>query len=142
MQNVVIRSAKKQDYKEVINLFGKFVEDENRYKKKNSESFHKFIKTKNCFADLAIIDGKIVGFVTYSIRTVVRYPTPILEVEEFFVLEKYRRLKIGKQLMEKAISAAKKNRCYGIFLGSSKDRKPSHNFYKHTGFNEYGFHYR
>ncbi len=142
MQKVVIRHAKKEDYKEVIDLFGKFVEDGNRYKEKNSESFHKFIRSKNCFADVAVINGRIVGFITYSIRTVVRYPTPILEVEEFFVLEKYRRLNIGKQLMEKAISVAKKNKCYGIFLGSSKDKKPAHRFYKHMSFDEYGFHYR
>ncbi len=142
VKKVFIRPAKKQDCKEVINLFGKFVLDENRYKKKNSNSFHKFIKSKNSFVDVAIIDGKIVGFITYSIRTVVRYPESILEVEEFFVLEKYRRLKIGKQLMEKAINLAKKKRCYYVFLGSSKDRVPSHKFYKHMGFDEYGFHYR
>lgn len=123
-------------------MFGKFVEDENRYKKKNSESFHKFLKTKNCFADLVTIDGKIIGFITYSIRTVVRYPTSILEVEEFFVLEKYRRLKIGKQLMEKAISVAKKNNCYYVFLHSSKRRIPAHKFYKHMAFDEFAFSYR
>ena len=142
MQKVVIRPARKKDYKEVIDLFSKFVSDEKRYKKKKSNSFHAFIKSKNSFIDVATINKKIVGFITYSIRTVVRYPRPILEVEEFFVLEEYRRLKIGKQLMTGAINSAKKNKCYGIFLGSSKDRTPAHKFYKYMKFNEYGLHYR
>ena len=72
VQKVVIRPARKKDYKEVIHLFGKFVLDEKRYRKKNSNSFHKFIKNKNSFIDVAVVDDKIVGFITYSIRTVVR----------------------------------------------------------------------
>ena len=140
-EKCIIRPANIDDYENVIKLFGKFVGDENRFKKPN-DSFHKFVSEKNCFIDVAVINKKIIGFITYSIRTLIRYPTPILEVEEFFVLEDFRRLKIGTQLMDKAVETAKKNNCHYIFLASSKDRPDAHNFYKSLGFDEYAFHYR
>lgn len=137
-----VRRAKPQDYESLIRLLGKFVGNEDRYKNKDNDSVSKVLKNRNCYIDVAVVKGRIIGFITYSIRSVIRYPAPILEVEEFFVLEEFRRLKIGKRLIERAIEYSKKKGCYYIFLASSKERVEAHGFYKNMNFDEYAFHYR
>lgn len=142
MEKISIRKATKKEYKEVIKLYGLFVENEDRYKNYDNDSYNTVINDPNAILELAVIESKIVGFIMYSIRHVIRYPKPIVEVEEFFVLEEYRGMKIGKKLMDKVITFAKEQDCQYIFLASGKERIPAHHFYKNCDFDEYAFHYR
>ena len=137
-----IRKAKKTDYKKVIELYADFVNQPDRYKNSGDDSFLKAIKTPCFYIYLAEIKNKVVGFITFSKRIVIRYPNPIIEVEEFYVIPELRRQGIGKKLMQKALNFAQKNNCKYVFLASSKDRVSAHKFYKALGFDEYAFHYR
>ncbi|MDP2860241.1 MAG: GNAT family N-acetyltransferase [bacterium] len=137
-----IRKATKGDYEKVIELYADFVNQPDRYKNLDNDSFLKTLEIPNSHIYLAETENKIVGFIAFSERTVIRYPKPIVEVEEFYVVPDLRRQGIGKRLMEKAIALAQKNNCQYIFLASSKDRVPAHKFYKALGFDEYAFHYR
>jgi GNAT superfamily N-acetyltransferase len=139
---ITIRPATRKDYPSIISLYGKFVENNKRYTSRKNDSFSAVLKDPDCHIDLAIYKKEITGFISYSIRPVIRYPRPVLEVEEFFVLEKYRRMKIGTLLMDHVTAICHKRHCHAIFLGSSKERIPAHAFYKKRGFAEYGFHYR
>ena len=141
MAEPTIRKATKEDYEAVIGLYDLFIQNLN-YKKPGNDSYDAIIKESNAMLEVALVDGKIVGFISYSLRYVVRYPKPIIEVEEFFVLEEYQRMKIGKQLMNNALEFAKNNDCKHIFLASGKKRVEAHEFYKDYGFEEYSFHYR
>jgi len=62
-------------------------------------------------------------------------------VENVIVDQKYRRLGIGKLLMDYTIARAKKAHCYRIGLSSDKRRKDAHLFYRSLGFeaSSYGF---
>ncbi|PIY59772.1 hypothetical protein COY95_05305 [Candidatus Woesearchaeota archaeon CG_4_10_14_0_8_um_filter_47_5] len=142
MEDITIRKAKKEDYQEVIRLYGLFVENKTRYQDHDNDSFNKVIDDSNTFLEVACIGEKTVAFIVYSIRNVVRYPKPIIEVEEFFVLEEFRRKRIGQKLMDRVFAIAKEKQCEYVFLASSKDRIAAHNFYKNYGFDEYAFHYR
>ncbi len=137
-----IRDAQEADYKEVMNLFGVFVNDMERYKNFDNDSYIKFLKLDDTWAKVAIIDDKIMGFISFSLRTLIRYPRPVLEVEELFVDENIRRMKLGSKLMEEVITVAKEKNCYYIMLASSKDRTVAHQFYKSLGFDEYAYHNR
>ncbi len=139
---VQIRRATKDDYTEVISLYGNFVNDPERYKVLDNDSYLKFIETPNSFMDLVISGEKIIGFITYAVRTVVRYPKPILEVEELYVHPDYRRHGLGKKLMEHVLEFAKSVQCQYIFLASDKARKEAHEFYKALGFDQYAYHFR
>ena len=109
MENAIIRAATKEDYKEVMDLYGLFVENPKRYKNYNNDSYEKIIEDSNAFLEVAVFENKIIGFIMYSIRYVVRYPKPIIEVEEFFVLEEYRRMKLGKKFMDRVFDFAKEH---------------------------------
>jgi GNAT superfamily N-acetyltransferase len=142
MDKLIIRKATKKDYKEVIMLYGLFVENKERYKHFDNDSYNKIIKNSNAILEVGIVNDKIIAFIMYSVRYVVRYPKPILEIEEFFVLDELRKLKIGSKLMDSAIEYAKAKNCQYIFLASAKERIVAHKFYKKYGFDEYAFHYR
>jgi len=136
-----IRLAKKSDYQKLMKLYNDFVQ-EDRYSKHNNDSFKKVLKDPQAFIILAEKNKNIVGFITFSLRNVVRYPKPIIEVEEFYVLPEQRRQGIGKKLTQYVLDFAKKNKCQYVFLGSAKERKPAHKFYQALEFSEYAFHYR
>lgn len=139
---IAIREAEKEDYKEIISLYADFVNQLDRYKNFDNDSFLKVLDLPNFYIYLAETENRIVGFITFSIRTVVRYPKPIIEVEEFYVVPDLRRKGIGTKLTQKALDFAKENDCQYVFLASSKDRIPAHKFYKALDFNEYAYHYR
>lgn len=140
--NTTIRPATIRDYKKVIALFGEFVENPQRYAKFDNDSYADFLNREESFLDIVDVDQKIVGFITYSIRTVIRYPKPIIEVEELFVDTDFRRQGLGKKLIKHVLEFAKENNCEYVFLASSKEREPAHKFYKSMGFDEYALHFR
>lgn len=140
--DIQIRRATKEDYEEVIKLYGDFVEDSKRYAKNDNDSFLKFIVSTGSFMDLATSNGKIIAFITYIVRAVVRYPKSILEVEELYVHPDFRRHGLGRKLMEHVIEYAKSVPCQYVFLASDKKRAEAHKFYKALGFDEYAYHFR
>ncbi len=79
---------------------------------------------------------------TYTVRTVIRYPKPILEIEELYVNPDFRRHGLGRKLMEHVLEYAKSLSCQYMFLASDKKRTEAHEFYKALGFDEYAHHFR
>ncbi len=137
---ILIRPAGKKDYKEILVLYGDFVNDKNRYSNFDADSFFRVIEDENAFIDVATIGNEIVGFISYSIRSVVRYPSAILEVEEFYVKPDQRRKGIGKKLMERVLRFAEKRNCSYVFIASARERTEAHQFYKAMKFDNYAYH--
>ncbi len=135
-----IRLAKTEDYKELIKLYSLFVGD-NRFSKKNSDSFVKVLENPNSYIYVATDKQKLIGFATLSTRNVVRYSKLIAELDELFVLENYRKHGVGKKLMEIIEKKTKDLNCKGIFIQSGKDHKVAHRFYKNHGYIERGFYF-
>ncbi len=142
MQAIKIEKATKKDYAALLKLYEEFTDHPGKYSNKKNDSFLKLLKDPNFHIDLAKRNKEIAGFITYSIRHVVRYREPILEVEEFFVKSSHRRKGIGRLLITNVKNFAKKKKCQQIFVASAKERDIAHVFYKATGFKEYGLHYR
>jgi predicted N-acetyltransferase YhbS len=135
-----IRPARLSDYKSVIALYNKFVGSA-RYSQFNSDSFKKVLISDSNFIFVAEDNGTLVGFVTFSIRLVVRYPKPIAELDELFVDEKYRRKGVGKLLMNRVLEKSKELECYRLFIESHYDHKVAHKYYEALGFTNYGYHF-
>jgi len=55
-------------------------------------------------------------------------------IENVITDEKYRKMGIGKKVIEMAIKYGKQNNCYKIILQSSYKRKENHIFYEKCGF--------
>ncbi len=67
---------------------------------------------------------------------------PWAGVENVFVDNEYRRLGIGKLLMDYAASRAKEAGCYKIQLISDKSRSVAHEFYQALGYKATGHGFR
>jgi GNAT superfamily N-acetyltransferase len=55
-------------------------------------------------------------------------------IPELIVLENYQKQGIGKKLISSCITLAKEQKCHRIRLESGNQRKESHQFYEHLGF--------
>ena len=71
-------------------LYNDFV-GEDRYSKHDGDSFKVVLKSPDNYVFVAEENGKIIGFATVSVRTLVRYPKPIAELDELFVAEEFRK---------------------------------------------------
>ena len=63
---------------------------------------------------------------------------PYALVEDLFVQEEYRGQSLGSKLMLAAIEEAKRNGCYKILATSRNEREKVHEFYRKSGFKEWG----
>lgn len=135
-----IRLAKLSDYKELMKLYNLFV-GENKFNNKTEDSFEKVLKNKNSFIYVADNNNQLVGFISFSIKDVVRYPEPIGTLDEMFVMEKYRKQGIGNKFMEIFETKLKELKCYGVFMESGKDLKTAHKFYEKLGYKNYGYYF-
>lgn len=137
---MTIREAKKSDYKDLMGLYNGFV-DSDRYSKHDNDSFDRVRKSDNNFIYVAEDNGKLVGFVSFSVRLVIRYPKPIAELDELYVVPAFRRKSVGKILMYKVLSKAKELNCHRLFIESHYKHEAAHKFYENLGFTNYGYHF-
>lgn len=63
-------------------------------------------------------------------------------LEDLYVEEAYRSQGIGRSLLLKVISEAKKRKLYKLIGTSRTFRTQVHNFYEKYGFKKYGFEFR
>ena len=133
-----IISAKNSDYKELMKLLSDFVGDK-RYLKIGNDSFLKFLNNLNSYTYLLKDGKKLVGFITFSIRNVIRYPRPIAEIEELYIVPHYRGKGLSEKLIKLALKKVKKIGCSRIYIGSEFKWKIAHKLYKNTGFKKVGY---
>lgn len=81
-------------------------------------------------------DVKVVGMISMVFLPRLNRDTLEMYVPELVVVEKYRGRNIGKKLINSCISLAKEKKCHRIRLESGNQRKESHKFYKHLGFDQ------
>lgn len=136
----MIRAAKKEDYQQIMSLYSLFVE-EDRYSNGNADSFTKVLKSPSNFTYVAEINSKIIGFASFSIRDVIRYPKPIAELDELFVSGDYRKQGIGRDLMKTVEHKAEGLKCQRLFIESQYKHKLAHKFYESLGYKNYGYHF-
>ena len=138
---MTIRRAKLTDYKALIPLLNDFV-GEDRYSRCGDDSFKKVLKSKDNYIYVAQLPKTgIIGFATFSVRLVVRYPRPIAELDELYVAPAFRRQGIATKLLNTIIVKAKKLSCHRIYIGSGLKRQSAHKLYEKNGFIVHGYHF-
>lgn len=135
-----IRLVKESDYEQLMQLYNLFVGSD-RYSKHDNDSFKKVINNPNNFVFIAENQGKLVGFVTFSVRDVIRYPKQIAELDELFVSQEYRQKGVGRLLMQKVEGKAKELNCYRFYVESQYKHETAHKFYEGLGYTNYGYHF-
>jgi GNAT superfamily N-acetyltransferase len=137
---MILRLAKEADYASLMELYNAFV-GMNRYSNHDNDSFMRVLKNPNNHVHVAEENGQLIGFVSFSVRDVIRYPKQIIEIDELFVSLEYRKQHVGTQLILLVEDAAKKLDCYRIFIESHYDHTVAHKFYESLGYTNYGYHF-
>ena len=101
--------------------------------KKAREIYKKYIRNNSVYnIFVAELENKVVGAITLLIeQKFIHSGGKVGHIEDVVVREKYQGKGIGKALVKKVITEAKRQNCYKIILDCSKGNIP---FYKKIGF--------
>ena len=140
MDNVIIREASDKDIPIILGLLYDLGRPKPQ-KDSDVDTFRKLITKYLTDSDKQILvvvldDVKIIGMVSMVFLPRLNRTTLEMYIPELVVLEKYHNQGIGKKLINSCIVLAKEKKCHRIRLESGNQRKESHQFYKHLGFEQ------
>jgi GNAT superfamily N-acetyltransferase len=143
MYNVVVRTSSEKDIPVLLGLLYDLGRPKPQ-KDSDVEIFRKLVTKYVKDSDKTILvaeidDIQIVGMVSVIFLQRLNQLTLEMYIPELVVLEKYQNHGIGKKLINSCIALAKEKNCHRIRLESGNQRKESHQFYKHLGFEQSAF---
>lgn len=96
-------------------------------------------KIKNGCTLIAVVDGKVIGYLVGGISDVEDYRniSKIAEAENMFILEEYRSMGIGKKLLQEFTEWCKSKKAQRIKAVASAQNKRAIEFYRREGFKDY-----
>jgi len=140
---VKLRHSKATDVKSIIELQAQLDRPlpKDRYETKKFQKVIKnYIQSNSIKGNRGIIlattGSKIIGLVSFVLLERLNQLCREFWIPELVVSEEYRSHGIGKLLIQKCESIAKRKKCYRIRLESRNDRIDSHSFYKKIGFQQ------
>ena len=138
---MIVRNAVSKDYKELMALYDAFMEVD-RYASLSKDSFQKVIASKRNFVLIAEDKARLAGFITASARIVVRYPQPIMQVDELYVDPDFREHGLGKKLIQAIEDIAYENNWHRIYIESGYKYTIAHKFYEKNGYEKQGYYFK
>jgi GNAT superfamily N-acetyltransferase len=140
MYNVIIRDASDDDVPLILGLLYELGRPKPK-KDSDVEIFRKLATTYVNDSDKTILVAEIdniqiVGMVSIMYLPRLNQSTPEMYIPELVVVQKYQNHGMGKKLIHSCIALAKEKKCHRIRLESGNQRKDSHQFYKHLGFEQ------
>jgi GNAT superfamily N-acetyltransferase len=138
---MIVREAVLEDHAGLMALYDVFMEVD-RYSKLDSDSLQKVIDSPDNFILVAEQDRKLIGFITASARLVVRYPRPIMQVDELYVDPEFREHGLGRQLIQGIEKIAAKHGYGRIYIESGYAYKVAHKFYRKNGYSQEGYYFK
>ena len=140
MDNETIREASDKDIPIILGLLYDLGRPKPQ-KDSDVDTFRKLITKYLTDSDKQILvvvldDVKIIGMASMVFLPRLNRTTLEMYIPELVVLEKYHNQGIGKKLINSCIVLAKEKKCHRIRLESGNQRKESHQFYKHLGFEQ------
>lgn len=131
----MIRKATIKDVDSIIELLVEIGRPKPRQKdiKHFSEVIQKYISDENKAVFVAEVDSKVVGMISLAFLPRLNRTRPEAWVPDLIVKQEYRNKGIGKELLMKCISIARKQKCWRIRLETGLSRRRSQKFYKLIG---------
>ena len=138
--NIVIRTASSKDIPIILKLLYHLGRPKPQ-QDSNVDTFRTLVKKYITDFDKKILlaeinDIEIIGMVSMVFLPRLNRINFEMYVPELVVLEKYQKQGIGKKLIDSCIVIAKEKKCHRIRLESGNQRKESHQFYEHLGFDQ------
>lgn len=131
MIDIEIRDANKNDFHEIHSMnwqFSEFIITPEKFQINIEDKFNDYF---NCIVAVNA-NRQIIGFATYFFSSY-SWIGKALYLVDLFVLENYRRHKVGNQLIDKIIEIAKKSGCKKVRWQVSNWNKKAIDFYKKLG---------
>ena len=140
LENLIIREATEKDIPIILSLLYELGRPKPQ-QDSDLDYFRKLVKQYITNSDKKIFvailnDIEIVGVVSIVLMSRLNRTSLELYIPELVVLEKHHNQGIGKLLINKCIEFGKQKNCHRIRLESGNQRKDSHEFYKHLGFEQ------
>lgn len=129
---IQIREAKAEDQNEVARLIEQ-LEEAPVHREALNAVYQENLNNPQIVYQIALLEGKICGFVSVHIQKLLHHTAPIAEIQELVVDEKYRGQGVGKLLFGKAKEIAAKAGCPQMECACNQRWTASHAFYKKQG---------
>lgn len=114
---------------------------ERSYSKPGNDSFQKVLDSKTNYVLVAEDGSRLAGFITASIRSIVRYAQPIMQVDELYVDPDFREHGLGRKLIQEIENLGAENNCLGIYIESAYKHAGGHKFYQKNGYEKRGYYF-
>ncbi|MGC8479208.1 MAG: GNAT family N-acetyltransferase [Candidatus Micrarchaeia archaeon] len=132
MEQIVIRKARNKDLKEITHYFRELYKgDEEQEFYKSNLSLHMHKSGQIVF--VALSGKKLIGYVWAVYYEHIKNKG-VTYIEELFVSEKYRKRKVGTQLINKVISILKQRNIRSVYVAVGSHMYTVQRFYKEIGF--------
>lgn len=143
--NIVIRKATLEDLRQVQDLNYKLFDFEYKnfdsslnmgwtFSEEGEKYFRKVIEKGTVW--LAVDDDKIIGYLAGIMKSYNSINAKSAELDNFYIEEKYRRLGIGKRLVNEYKEYCKNKGVYTIYVTANAKNKNARSFYQASGFND------
>ncbi|WP_159470565.1 GNAT family N-acetyltransferase [Dyadobacter sp. 3J3] len=131
--NLHIRSATEKDEETVYNMICD-LEDKELDRESFNNAFHSNLSQERIRYVIAELDGEPVGMGSCHTQLLLHHVCVVAEIQEMYVVPRYRSKEIGKALVEKLIDFAKSKNALQIEVTSNNVRENAHRFYEKEGF--------
>ena len=143
--NIVIRKASLEDLKGVQDLNYKLFDFEHEnfdsslnmewtFSDEGEKYFKKIIENGTVW--VAIDNDKIIGYLAGIMKSYNSINAKSAELDNFYIEEKYRRLGIGKRLVNEYKKYCKNKGIDTIYVTANAKNKNARSFYQASGFND------
>jgi GNAT superfamily N-acetyltransferase len=136
---VQLRKAIPEDFADLLILFRQLWPTKPINEGRLREVFLRVIAAPGRQYFCAVMEGRVVGLGSVTIKDNLWQEGTIAYVEEIVVHEDLQGKGIGTRLLERLISSAKENGCRRVELDSAFHRKQAHQFYEQHGFENRAF---
>lgn len=139
MKKANIRPAASEDYDQLMQLYNAFVSNDT-FSDHHHDSFKHVLDSDSSYIYVAEAESRLVGFVTFSVRHLIQYPKPVVEIDGLFVGISFRKHGLGHDLYNQVEKIAKEKGCEYIFAKPPLEHEPAQQFYARKGFKKVGYH--
>ena len=133
-----VRKSNTDDLPKIMFLYSFLNENDSTPSKETLDSVWNYInKNQDKYTYFVIEDNnELLATCNISIiPNLTRGARPFAIIENVVTHPDYRRMGLGKKIIETAIDYAKNQNCYKVMLLSNTKRKDAHKFYETIGFN-------
>ncbi|MEA2581238.1 MAG: hypothetical protein QOE83_2130 [Actinomycetota bacterium] len=141
MSDVIVRFAKPEDWPAVAGLLvelGRGVATGTAEDTTHQLQFGGHLRQLHTVTLVADDDGAVVGVCDMEYRQRLGDHRPQARVNDLVVTERARGKRVGKALLDRAESLARKRGCFRMALTTASWREDSLAFYKREGWSDYG----